>query len=246
MKTFLVTFCTLVLLQLSTLNPLQAQSLTAQQQRELNAINSMLNSNPQLISSMHQGLNNYLAQLTKQESFFTENQDWLFNNPFHPTLGDANATHKIVVFTDYDCPYCKRLEPELEKLIAKHPAVQVINILVPLRQQQPAGAHTSSALLALDLWRSNKAQYDKAHPLLMKKSGLHTATSLQQITELTASTDFLSASAHSKQIIERNLAVFSGLGLRGTPAIMIGDQVIPGFVTYPTLLEVTEKEFLLK
>ena len=246
MKTFFLTLCISAALLLSAMAPLQAQNLTMQQQRELSEINTMLNSNPEVISSMHQGLNNYLAQLTKQEALLSENQDWLFNNPVHPTLGEPDATHKIIVFTDYDCPYCKRLEPELEKLITKHPSVQVINILVPLRQQQPPGARTSSALLALDLWRSNKAQFDKAHPLLMKKSGLHTAASLQQIAELTASTDFLSASVQSKQIIERNLAVFTGLGLRGTPAIMIGEQVIPGFVTLPTLLEVTEKEFALR
>ncbi|SNY52430.1 Protein-disulfide isomerase [Arsukibacterium tuosuense] len=246
MKTFLIIFCMLGLMQLSAVNSLHAQTLTAQQQRELNAINTTLKSNPQLISSMHKGLNNYLTQLTKQDALLTENRDWLFNNSVHPILGDAKAAHKIIVFTDYDCPYCKRLEPELEKLIAKHPSVQVINILVPLRQQQPAGAQTSSALLALDLWRSHKTEFDEAHQLLMKKSGLHTAASLQQIAELTASTAFLSASAQSKQIIERNLAVFTQLGLRGTPAILIGDQVIPGFVTLSTLLEVTEKQFLLK
>lgn len=246
MKNFLLTLCTLGVLQLSIVSPLKAQSLTEQQQGELNEINTMLSANPMLINSMYQGLNNYLAQKTKKDAFLAENQDWLFNNTVHPVLGDTNATHKIIVFTDYDCPYCKRLEPELEKLVAKYPSVQVINILVPLRQQRPAGAKTSSALLALDLWRSNKTQFDKAHQLLMKKSGLHTADSLKYIGSSTGNDALLTASAESQQVVERNMAVFTGFGLRGTPAIMIGEQVIPGFVPYPKLLEVAEHEFLLR
>lgn len=246
MKTFFISLCTIGALQLSIVAPLQAQSMTEQQQQELSEINTMLSANPMLINSMHQGLTNYLIQKTQKDEFLAEHQDWLFNNSVHPVLGDANAAHKIIVFTDYDCPYCKRLEPELEKLVAKYPSVQVINILVPLRQQRPAGAQTSSALLALDLWRNNKPEFDKAHQLLMKKSGLHTADSLRHIGTSAGNNALLTASAESQQIVERNMAVFTGFGLRGTPAIMIGEQVIPGFVTYPKLLEVTEHEFSLK
>lgn len=246
MKNFLLTLCTIGGLQLSIASPLQAQSLTEQQQRELSEINTMLSANPMLINSMHQGLNNYLVQRTEKNAFLAENQDWLFNNSVHPVTGDANAAHQIIVFTDYDCPFCKRLEPELEKLIEKHPTIQVINILVPLRQQKPAGARTSSALLALDLWLSDKTQFGQAHQLLMKKSGLHTAESLRHISTSTGNDALLNASAESQQIVERNMAVFTGFGLHGTPAIMIGEQVIPGFVPYPKLLEIAEHEFSLR
>jgi protein-disulfide isomerase len=38
-----------------------------------------------------------------------------------------------------------------------------------------------------------------------------------------------------KQIIERNLALASALGVRGTPAFVIGKQFVPGAIDAATL-----------
>ncbi len=46
----------------------------------------------------------------------------------------------IVNFTDYNCPYCKRLDGELTKLVANYKDVKVINIYVPLKQQVIEGS----------------------------------------------------------------------------------------------------------
>lgn len=73
-----------------------------------------------------------------------------------------------------------------------------------------------------------------------------TATaSLKHIAEATNNERFLKASAHSLQTVERNAEVFNSLGLRGTPAIMVGRQVLPGFVPFAQLLETAQAEFKL-
>mgnify|MGYP001067781146 CR=1 FL=1 len=53
-------------------------------------------------------------------------QEALFNDPASPRFGAKQAKLTLVNFTDYNCPYCKQLDPLLEKLVAKYPDVAVI------------------------------------------------------------------------------------------------------------------------
>lgn len=223
-----------------------ASKISSEQQQALVEINQALQDNPELILGLRQSLNAFLQQRAEHNNALLNSEAWLYQQTLHPRLGDENAPHKIIVFTDYDCPFCKRLEPVLEKLVAEQPNIQVISILVPLRQNLPAGATTNSALFALDVWQHNPTQFSQAHDLLMKKSGLHTAASLKHIAEATGNERFLKASAHSLQTVERNAGVFNSLGLRGTPAIMVGRQVLPGFVPFAQLLETAQAEFKLE
>jgi len=69
--------------------------------------------------------------------------------PFNQAIvsGDKNAKKSIIVFTDPDCPYCRRLEPELVKLTG----VKIYTFLFPLTQLHPrAMAHSQSIWCAPD------------------------------------------------------------------------------------------------
>lgn len=55
--------------------------------------------------------------------------------------GDLKSKNGIIVFTDPDCPYCKRLEPALQQL----KGVKVYTFLFPLMQLHPrAKAHSEA------------------------------------------------------------------------------------------------------
>jgi protein-disulfide isomerase len=41
--------------------------------------------------------------------------DFLFNDPNSPRIGAKNPKLTLVVFTDYNCPYCKKFDPYLER-----------------------------------------------------------------------------------------------------------------------------------
>lgn len=52
--------------------------------------------------------------------------DFLFNDPDSPRIGAKDPKLTLVVFTDYNCPYCKKFDPYLEKIVEKHPDVAVV------------------------------------------------------------------------------------------------------------------------
>ncbi len=47
-------------------------------------------------------------------------------------IGNPKAETTIVVFSDFQCPFCKRMEITLEKLAAKHPRLRVVHRDFPL------------------------------------------------------------------------------------------------------------------
>lgn len=223
--------------------PVVAQQLTAEQEQNLANIEKLLRRNPDIIPSVAQSLEQFVEQQSAQRKAFNNYYDWLYKNPSHPTLGAADAAHQIVVFTDYNCPYCKKLEPGLEALVKKHPDVQVINVYVPLRQQQVQGLATNSSHFALDIWRSQRSAFTRAHALMMRKSGMHDAQSLRQIAEATDTEQLLQPDPASARVIDSNMKAFQALGLRGTPSILIGQQIIPGYVVEAQLLQAVEQTF---
>lgn len=220
-----------------------AQELNQQQEESLAQVEQLLRENPKLIPNIHRGLQQFLEQQKSQQSAFSEHHDWLYNAPEHPLMGDTDAENTVVVFTDYNCPFCKKLEPGLHKLIEEYPSIKVVNIFVPLRQQQVDGLKTNSAIYGLSLWRNDPDAYQKAHDLMMKKSGMHTAESLQSVARVTNTDAFLSPSSESEAVIRKNMTAFRDLGFRGTPTIIIGQQVTPGYIPYDRLEAIATEQF---
>lgn len=52
-------------------------------------------------------------------------------------MGNVKAAKKIYVFTDPDCPYCRTLHPELQKLEKLMPDLAIHIMLYPLKQLHP-------------------------------------------------------------------------------------------------------------
>jgi len=66
-------------------------------------------------------------------------------------MGNPKAAKKLYVFTDPDCPYCRTLHPELQKLEKMMPDLAIHIMLYPLQQLHPHA-------------------YDKARTVLSTKS----------------------------------------------------------------------------
>lgn len=52
-------------------------------------------------------------------------------------MGNPKAAKKLYVFTDPDCPYCRQLHPELQKLEKLMPDLAIYIMLYPLQQLHP-------------------------------------------------------------------------------------------------------------
>lgn len=231
------------LLMLSTLSP--AAALNQEQQKQLQQLDTLLQDNPDLIGDLLMSVERFLFEEQAREQLLLKHQQWLYDNRQHPDFGASNPDLTVLVFTDYNCPYCKRLEPELQRLIKGYPNIKVVNIIVPLRQQVVAGLDTNASGFALSVWQQAPDLFPQVHDYLMEKNGMHDKASLQKIAELTDTVKWLKRHSKSEIIQQKNQQVFLELGLRGTPAILIEDITIPGYVPYTTL-EKAVQQVLLK
>ena len=62
-------------------------------------------------------------------------------------LGRREAKHRVIVFTDPQCPYCKKLHPELVKAVEMDPDVAFFLKLYPLVSIHPDSARISRSIV---------------------------------------------------------------------------------------------------
>ncbi|TAJ37373.1 MAG: DsbA family protein [Reyranella sp.] len=152
----------------------------------------------------------------------------LLADPDSPSSGNANADVVIVDFNDYQCPYCKRAHQAVKQVVAADGKVKVIYKDLPILGE-PSRIAALAALAAV-----KQGKHLAFHDALMETSA---KLDRARILEIAASVGLDVALLEKdmddpkfKQLIDRNMALAGALGVRGTPAFVIGDQFVPGAV----------------
>jgi protein-disulfide isomerase len=167
-------------------------------------------------------------------------ENLLWNDPDTPAMGAEKPRLTLVSFTDYNCPYCKQFDPELEKIVQKFPDVKLVVKLLPFRSESSA----NSARIALTAWRHQPQQYWDLHHRLMSKKGYHDDASILAAQRKTG-TAAIKADEKSGETLQMNLILAQVLGVQGTPATLVGKTMVPGAIPYDDL-EALVKEELAK
>ena len=170
--------------------------------------------------------------------FIKGNQDVLFNSPTSPRLGAKHPKLTLVLFTDYNCPYCKQFDPAVAKLLAAYPDdLGLVIKLLPFKGQTSAKA----AQYSLTLWQQDPARFLPLHDKLMSKQGMLTET---DINKALAATDNLTLKPAGKatEELRNSLRIGTLLGVQGTPATLIGNQLVPGAIPYDELEQLVKAE----
>ncbi len=157
-------------------------------------------------------------------------RDSVLRDPDIPSLGNPKGNLTVVEYFDYQCPYCKKMAPELAQLVR-----QDGNIRLVLKDWPVFGViSTSAAEMALAAKYQNK--YAEAHDALI---GADTKLTEASISELLAKAgvDVAVATAdlqtHQKSIedlLARNDAQAEAFGFDGTPGFIVGTFRVPGVV----------------
>ncbi|EGT3572894.1 DsbA family protein [Citrobacter amalonaticus] len=187
-----------------------------------------------------------LSSAAKEAAPFTPEQEKqiealiheaLFNDPTSPRIGAKQAKLTLVNFTDYNCPYCKQLDPLLEKIVMKYPDVAVIVKPLPFKGE----SSVLSARTALTTWREHPQQFLALHEKLMQKKGYHTDVSIKQAQEKAGASP-VTLDEKSNETLSTNLQLARLVGVQGTPATIVGDELIPGAVSWEVLEEVVKEK----
>jgi protein-disulfide isomerase len=157
----------------------------------------------------------------------------LLITPNDPVAGDPHGDVTIVEFFDTRCPYCRRLEPVMESFLAKDHKVRLVYKDLPILG--PASVLGSKALLAAQ----KQDAYGKMRDAVMR---LPSDTTLPQIESAARglgldwgrmSQDMQDPIVQAR--IDANIKLAHDLGIQGTPALIIGNDVVPGAVDLPDL-----------
>ncbi len=156
----------------------------------------------------------------------------IYADPDSPVSGNASGDVSIVVFFDYNCGYCKKTLPQLKTLSEKDPLVRIIYKEFPILGSQSQTA-AKAALAA-----ARQGKYVEFHNALIASP----STSDEAIKEIATSLgiDYARlqkdmADPKIDEQLERNLTLAGSLNINGTPAYIVGDQLIPGAIDEASL-----------
>jgi len=130
-------------------------------------------------------------------------------------MGKKDAKYSVIVFTDPDCPYCKRLHQEIKKVLEKRDDIAFYLKLYPLVNLHPAA-------------------YEKAKAVSCEKS-------VKLLEDAMNGKSLPKASCEDKEV-DATIKLAAELGISSTPTIIVPDgTVIGGFVEADALIKLVVK-----
>jgi len=157
----------------------------------------------------------------------------ILNDPATPTAGNPKGDLTIVVFFDYNCPYCKMSEPELTRLVKTDGKIRLVYKDWPILTE----ASIKGAQWALAA--AYQGRYDDAHFAMMAIPGgkipadqMREAIAKAGVDMERLDADLQTHAGDITALLRRNLAQADSLGLQGTPAYIVGQYRVTSALNY--------------
>jgi protein-disulfide isomerase len=157
----------------------------------------------------------------------------VFDDPSSPVAGNPHGDVTMVEFFDYRCPYCKQVEPSLEKVIADDHHLRFVYKEFPVLG--PVSTTAARAALAA----KKQGKYDAFHRAMMAMKGQITDQTVMDVaSSVGLDIGQLQRDMESPEVdktLKADLALADALDISGTPAFIVGNQIIPGAVNLDAL-----------
>jgi protein-disulfide isomerase len=160
-----------------------------------------------------------------------------------PVRGGANAPVTIVEFSDFHCPFCKRVVPTLKEIEARYgDKVKLVFLDFPIEQLHPAArkAHEAARCAAEQdkFWAYHDVLFDKmprTSPEELKASAREAGLDLAKFDQCVASGTL-------KELVQEDIDEGTRLGVKGTPAFFINGAPLTGAQPLEAFVSVIERE----
>ena len=163
----------------------------------------------------------------------------LENDPNAPVLGNPEGDVTVVEFFDYNCPYCRRVKPEMEALLAADPNVRVVYREWPILGE--GSVFAARAALA----SRNQGKYEEFHWAMMQlKQRAEEATIIRVAEDIGLDVAQLRRDMTAPEIeehIQTSMRLAQSLGFSGTPSFVIGDSLAPGLIQADQMIELVDQ-----
>lgn len=166
-------------------------------------------------------------------------------DPRAPVAGPANAAVTLILFSDYACPACRALHPDLLGVLARHPDLRIVYRDWPVFG---AASRNAARLAIASRYQNRHAAFDDA---LMRSPGLTEPALRAAATQAGVDWQRLQAdlAAHGAEIdallADTDLHA-RALGFAGTPMLLVGPYLVTGRVPAARLETLIEQVRKLK
>lgn len=170
----------------------------------------------------------FLQPVLGQPSDGSLSRESVLRDPEIPTLGNPNGDVTIVEYFDYQCPYCRKVDPELMRVAQEDGKVRVVFKDWPIF----GAASIYAAKMVLASKYQNK--YAEAHKAVIGAKTRLTEADVRDLLErggidvARATADLQANQASIDKLLARNNAQAEAFGFRGTPAFIVGTFRVPG------------------
>ena len=155
----------------------------------------------------------------------------VLRDPDIPVAGNADGDITIVEYFDFNCPYCRKLEPELRQVVQDDGKVRLV------LKDWPILGPVSVAAARMALATKYQDKYVVAHDALFAVSSRLTEPRIRELLagagiDVDRATKDLETNAKAiDAILARNNDQATAFGFKGTPAFIIGKFRVPGALT---------------
>ena len=160
-----------------------------------------------------------------------------------PSAGPADAPITIVEFADFQCPFCRRMEPTLKKVMAEYPKqVRLVYRQFPLSEIHPQALHAAEAALCA----KRQGKFWEMHDAIFTDSAPLGTDSLRAIAaRVGLDEDAFEQCVRDPEVdkaINVDLHAGEELGVRATPTLFVNGRFLEGGVPEEQVVALIEDE----
>ncbi|MEI7512253.1 MAG: DsbA family protein [Candidatus Uhrbacteria bacterium] len=164
----------------------------------------------------------------------------VIDNAVDHVLGSANAKVSVITYSDFECPFCQRMDPDLKKLLVDFPEdVRLVYRHFPLAFHESAkpAAEASECAAAQGGNDAFWKMHDKLiqNPTLQNRDGFLAFSDQIGLDRPTFATCLETHAQASR--VQRDLDSGTAAGVNGTPASFVNGVLVEGAVPYSMLTD---------
>jgi protein-disulfide isomerase len=160
----------------------------------------------------------------------------LDRDPDSPVIGNPDGDVVVVEFFDYRCPYCVRVAEDLREVVEDDGNIRLV------MKEFPILGPESMVAARMALAAEKQGKYEELHFAMMTVSGkLTEAKAFKIAKKIDLDMDQLRRDMEAPEIdamLQRNFALAQALQINGTPAFVIGDEVVRGAIDMRALRQI--------
>ena len=201
-------------------------------------IKNFILKNPQIII---ESLNNFEKEKDNERRVENKQKiqkfnDLIFKSNTSIYEGQVSAKKTIVEFFDYNCSYCKRAHKDIKAVLKKSGDVKIIYKNFPILSENSV----KLAKYAIILSEMDNKKFIDFHNIIISHKGQIKEEDLEKIFKklniLKSEIDLKLNDENVLKSLENDINLSKKLGLRGTPAFIINDEIIFGYINFEEML----------